>query len=208
MTLQKKTQANKYIKYIYENTGIRFKCKNIKDYIFLKLLYLLLISYSDIDEEFYKPVFNEYGTYNIMKKANYYGYDLHDVINQYLVKYYYSDLSNFAVVWSYYEDLMYDDFEERVTQAYKTLDKKIDKNNEKLNKLLDNITMTGIDYETILDFEHDVKEKKAYIMWHTQRDNVVCEECTERNGKKYYYKYDIPERHPNCRCWLEEVIEE
>lgn len=206
LTHQKKLEVNKFIKYIYQNTGIKFKCRSMKDYVFLKILYLLLISYEDIDEEFYKPVFNHYGEYNEMKKANYFGYNLKDILKQYIVKYYYGDLTNFAVIWNYYEDLVLDDFEDRLDQGFITLEKKLNKNNEKLNHLLDNITMCAMDYAVIEKLKKDIKEgKNSYVIWHTQRDNVVCTECAEHNGNKYYHLLDIPERHPNCRCWLENI---
>ena len=109
LTPTKKKEANKYIKFIFENTGIKFTCRSIKDYIFIKTLSLLLVDYIEMENEFILEVKNHYINQKYWKKVEnhkYWGYDLHSIINSYLVKYYYGDLTNFAVSWEYYQDLV------------------------------------------------------------------------------------------------------
>ena len=38
-------------------------------------------------------------------------------------------------------------------------------------------------------------------IWFTQHDEKVCKICRERDGVKYPL-YDIPPKHPNCRCYI------
>lgn len=39
------------------------------------------------------------------------------------------------------------------------------------------------------------------VKWVTQRDNKVCAECEERDGKIFNID-ELPDKHYNCRCWL------
>lgn len=43
------------------------------------------------------------------------------------------------------------------------------------------------------------------VMWHDQNDSKVCKECRERDGQIYSI-YNVPSKHPHCRCWLSAVI--
>lgn len=42
------------------------------------------------------------------------------------------------------------------------------------------------------------------VRWVTMTDEKVCEECAPRDGQVYDLD-DLPERHYNCRCWLDPV---
>lgn len=181
------------------NTGIRFKCKSIKDFIFLKTLYLLLIDYEDVEEQFYVPVGNHYGNYEVLKKRNYWGYDLGDILKQYIVKYFYQDLTNFAVIWEYYNWLVEEEWEPRIDIAFQTFEKKLEKNEEKIIRLLDNIGIKMVDDSVILEALET--EEPFMVRWHTQHDISVCKHCYWRDNKLYYWE-EVPEKHPNCRCWF------
>lgn len=39
------------------------------------------------------------------------------------------------------------------------------------------------------------------VRWITQQDEKVCPVCRDRNGVVYPL-YDVPAKHPNCRCYL------
>lgn len=39
------------------------------------------------------------------------------------------------------------------------------------------------------------------VVWHTQQDERVCEECRERDNHVYPL-YGVPPKHRRCRCWL------
>lgn len=43
------------------------------------------------------------------------------------------------------------------------------------------------------------------VTWITQRDRKVCSICRERDGQVYSIR-SVPEKHPNCRCYLIPVI--
>ena len=45
-----------------------------------------------------------------------------------------------------------------------------------------------------------------YVMWQTQGDIKVCDECRERNGKIYPLSEYPGKAHYNCRCWLVPVL--
>lgn len=199
LTSQKKREANKYIEYIFKNTGIKFRCRNIREYIFLKTLYLLLLEYDDIEDQFYVPVANHYYKYSKLKDRDYFGYDLGEILKQYIVKYYYQDLTNFAVIWEYYNWLVEEEFDERLMIAFNTLEKRIDKNEEKILRLLDNIGTQMVDDSVILQaLETD---EPFMVRWHTQHDISVCKDCYWRDNKLYYWE-ELPKKHPNCRCWF------
>ena len=199
LTSQKKREANKYISYIFKNTGIKFRCKSIKDYIFLKTLYLILISYEDVESNFYIPVANHYGDYESLKKKDYFGYSLKEILKQYIVKYYYQDLTNFAVIWEYYNFLTEDEFEDRLDTEFTVLGHKIDKNEEKITRLLDNISVQMI-REAVKDEAEE--EGEEYVQWHAYGDSRTCKDC-KKLDKKVFPLYRVPySLHPNCRCYL------
>ena len=45
---------------------------------------------------------------------------------------------------------------------------------------------------------------EEYVQWFTQEDEKVCEICAPRNGEIYPIN-EIPDRHYNCRCWVESI---
>ena len=45
------------------------------------------------------------------------------------------------------------------------------------------------------------------VMWNTERDEKVCEECEPRDGEVYPIDEVPPKPHLNCRCWLTPVTE-
>lgn len=199
LTQEKKKESEKYIKYIYERTGIRFKCRKIKDYIFIKMLYLLLVDYEEMENEFYLEIKNHYiesSNFQKIESANYFGYDLNDVIKQYVIKYYYGDITNFAVNWEYYNYLTFNQFEKKLNRAYTSLNKRLEIENKKMEKLFDNVGIRMIDENTFAEFE----KKEGLLKWITQKDEFVCEYCASLNGNIYRRISEIPERHPNCRC--------
>jgi SPP1 gp7 family putative phage head morphogenesis protein len=40
------------------------------------------------------------------------------------------------------------------------------------------------------------------VMWLTMRDDKLCDECKELDGKIFDIDSVPPKPHPNCRCWL------
>ena len=68
-----------------------------------------------------------------------------------------------------------------------------------LNQQVTQKAIEIVDEATIMAYkEQGVK----YIKWKTMRDNKVCAECEERDGKIFAIE-DIPDKHYNCRCWFE-----
>lgn len=222
LTQKKKKEAQKWIEYIYQNTGIKFTCKKIRDYIFIKTLYLLLVDYNEMQNEFLLNIMKNYVSTknkNKVEKANYFGYNLQDILKQYIVKYYYGDLTNFAVIWEYYQDLVEgrEDalaFQRQMNRGEKIFTKKLDKDAIKTNHLFDNIGVMIIEKDTIATFER-LKEEleeddiphKIELRWCTQRDRQVCEECGKLSGTRYLHASDLPVRHPNCRCYYEIYVD-
>ena len=208
MTKEKLQESKSYIKYIYDNTGIKFTCKSLRDYYFIKTLYLLLVGYEDVEDDFYIPLAKHYGNdEKIYDKVNkdYFGYDLHNILYNYIVKYYYSDLSNFAVVWEYYENIS--NPEDEIKERFRILEKNIDKNNKKIVKLLDNIgtlEIRKIRIEEVKQLQEETDEDYALI-WRTHKDDRRCEICKSLEGKQYEEYDRLPYTHPNCRCWLQVV---
>lgn len=46
------------------------------------------------------------------------------------------------------------------------------------------------------------------VMWHTEADEKVCDECAPLNGQIFAID-NVPRKpHPNCRCWLTPVFTE
>ena len=39
------------------------------------------------------------------------------------------------------------------------------------------------------------------VMWHSEHDERVCQECEERDGRVYTLAA-VPKKHRLCRCWL------
>lgn len=63
--------------------------------------------------------------------------------------------------------------------------------------------------ETMVDktrIETFKKNGIKYVMWQTQGDIKVCDECRERNGKIYPLSEYPGKAHYNCRCWLVPVL--
>lgn len=214
MTKEKIKEANnKFIPFIFDNTGIRFTCKTLKDYYFLKTLYLLLIGYSN--DDFFKDILKHYYSDIDFKDviSDYYGYDLRNIAASYIVKYYYADLTNFAQVFNYYEDLVmndgYENAQKQINDRYRILEKNIDKNNKKMIKLYDNIGTLEIRKATIEEckkLNEDDEDDYYYLVWRSQKDEKVCEICSKLNGLRFN-ENDKPYTHPNCRCYLEIVKE-
>lgn len=48
--------------------------------------------------------------------------------------------------------------------------------------------------------------KKIWI-WYSEDDERICDDCAEYDGNIFEDPDDIPNvpRHPNCRCWVEEI---
>lgn len=63
--------------------------------------------------------------------------------------------------------------------------------------------------ETMVDktrIETFKKNGIKYVMWQTQGDIKVCDECRERNGTIYPLSEYPGKAHYNCRCWLVPVL--
>lgn len=43
------------------------------------------------------------------------------------------------------------------------------------------------------------------VIWHTQKDGKVCEDCDANNGKQFDID-DLPPKHYGCRCYFTPVI--
>ena len=65
-----------------------------------------------------------------------------------------------------------------------------------------NMADTVTDEARIQAFDDAGVEK---VTWITQRDRKVCRICRERDGQQYSIR-SVPEKHPNCRCFLIPVI--
>lgn len=46
------------------------------------------------------------------------------------------------------------------------------------------------------------------VVWVSEHDNRVCEECKERDGKIYPITAIPTKPHYNCRCWIEPLKED
>ena len=46
------------------------------------------------------------------------------------------------------------------------------------------------------------------VVWVSEHDNRVCEECKERDGKIYPINAIPTKPHYNCRCWIEPLKED
>lgn len=44
------------------------------------------------------------------------------------------------------------------------------------------------------------------VMWHTQKDERVCETCGPREGMIFEIE-DVPQKHYQCRCYLTAVLD-
>ena len=62
---------------------------------------------------------------------------------------------------------------------------------------------TMVDKTRLKTFE---KNGIKYVMWQTQGDEKVCDECRDRNGKIYPLSEYPGKAHYNCRCWLVPVL--
>lgn len=49
------------------------------------------------------------------------------------------------------------------------------------------------------------KVKKIWV-WHSESDELICDDCALHDGEVFKNTAEIPELpvHPNCRCWVEE----
>lgn len=43
------------------------------------------------------------------------------------------------------------------------------------------------------------------VMWHTQKDEKVCDDCEPLDGKIFDINHVPEKQHLHCRCWLEPV---
>ena len=68
-----------------------------------------------------------------------------------------------------------------------------------LNQQVTEKSIEVVDYATIRAYKDQGIKK---VKWVTMRDNRVCAECEERDGKIFDIE-NIPQKHYNCRCWLE-----
>lgn len=52
-----------------------------------------------------------------------------------------------------------------------------------------------------------LKSDKTIWVWHSEKDEHICDDCASLDGAVFENKDDIPDIpvHPNCRCWVEEV---
>lgn len=57
------------------------------------------------------------------------------------------------------------------------------------------------------DDDEEPTETKKILIWHSEDDERICDDCASHNGEVFEDKDDIPDVpvHPNCRCWVEEV---
>lgn len=62
---------------------------------------------------------------------------------------------------------------------------------------------TMVDKTRLKTFE---KNGIKYVMWRTQGDLKVCDECRERNGTIYPLSKFPGKAHYNCRCWYVPVL--
>ena len=68
-----------------------------------------------------------------------------------------------------------------------------------------------ISNEDLITYKLDIPEfeiiQKIWI-WHSEHSKNTCDECSENNGTVFENKEDVPDCpvHPNCRCWVEEVV--
>lgn len=68
-----------------------------------------------------------------------------------------------------------------------------------LNQQVTQKSIEIVDEATIRAYKEQGVTK---VKWKTMRDNKVCAECEERDGKIFDIN-ELPEKHYNCRCWLE-----
>lgn len=58
-----------------------------------------------------------------------------------------------------------------------------------------------VDYARVQAFKEN---GEGFVQWFTQEDEKVCAICAPRNGEIYPINA-IPDRHYNCRCWVEAI---
>ena len=63
-------------------------------------------------------------------------------------------------------------------------------------------TINAVDEARIKAFE-DFGVKK--VVWHTMKDEKVCEDCDANNGKTFDID-NLPPKHYGCRCYLTPVV--
>lgn len=68
-----------------------------------------------------------------------------------------------------------------------------------LNQQVTEKSIEVVDYATIRAYKDQGIKK---VKWRTMGDHKVCDECEARDGKIFNID-EIPQKHYNCRCWLE-----
>ena len=48
-----------------------------------------------------------------------------------------------------------------------------------------------------------------YVRWNTCNDELVCDVCRERNGKKFLLSEieNLIPAHKGCRCWIVPIVD-
>ena len=83
-------------------------------------------------------------------------------------------------------------------------DLEIDRAMRALVKQLAQYAINFADFAMVAAYR-DLGAKKA--MWHTQRDNRVCEDCAELNGQVFRIDELPPKPHIGCRCYWTPVFD-
>lgn len=79
---------------------------------------------------------------------------------------------------------------------------------EEMDKALKHWSGQTAIYSDIVHDEATVNAMKdagiKRVLWHTQEDGKVCTDC-EKYDKRVFRISQIPDTHPNCRCWVSPV---
>lgn len=211
LTKSEKEEAREMNKELFLLTGTKFKCRTIREYYLIKILYELIKVFKDNDmEKYYNQVIDDY--YDITNVRNkvirekvkdqtlesfYYNYGLTQGLYQYWLKYYYPTCLNFTSFLAIYsgEELPYTVFINTTNAAF-----------NKMNKFIENQSVEMIRNEMYLLSEivnanmYELGYKIEFI-WVATKDETTCKICRKLNGKIFKYKPELA--HPNCRCRLD-----
>lgn len=211
LTKSEKEEALEMNKELFSLTGTKFKCRTLREYYLIKILYELLTALKETDmDQYYKDILNQYyDKTNVNNKVirdkliddtlegYYYNYGYTEGLYQYWLKYYYPTVLNFTSFLAIYSgDLLpYTTFINTTNTAFNKLDKFIE--NQSVEMIRNEMYLLS---EITDEYEEELGYKIRFV-WVAKKDELTCKICKALNGKEFRYVPDLA--HPNCRCTLE-----
>lgn len=211
LTKTEKEEAQKYNNELFRLVGVKYQCKTIRDYYFIKTMYEMLSVYTGSDmEAYFDKLLDEY--YNmtgikhdvIKEKAKhnviedyYFNYGFTEAIYKYWLKYYYPTCLNFTSFLALYsgEELPFSVFENTTNTALKKMYRFLEEESVAMvRNELSEISKLSEEYESELGY-------KLVFRWKSKNDKKTCKTCWSLNGK--VFEYQPNQVHANCRCTFE-----